>query len=230
MGCQHTPVMVAAGRHDRLPARLALKLACDCGGCPGGQDLSSVWLARRPGQDYCRCRDAQGRSSVWVAVMPGCKCCGGLAGVRGWAPEVKAVLEAVLVRTTCWVGQSKFGGTLVLAEMPCWVGLGGGCFGGVSPGGWVKPGLTQLDGLHPAFLDVSSANFHSQTLRGLIFLVQVPWAGSLTWASDSSLLSGDLQGCDIPLCMGHHTTGLSSNYTTSLPGPTHLDIAFSLYP
>ena len=64
VGCLHTPGMVAAGRRDRLPGRLALKLARDCGGCPGGQDLSSVWLARRPGQDYCRYRDAQGRYSV----------------------------------------------------------------------------------------------------------------------------------------------------------------------
>ena len=69
----------------------------------------------------------------------------------------------------------------------------------------------------PALPDISPARFQSQTLCGLISLVQVPGAGQPTWSSEPSLLRRTSEAVMSLLPVGCSTADVGSGQTASPP-------------
>lgn len=81
----------------------------------------------------------------------------------------------------------------------------------------------------PAFLNISPADFQSQTFWGLVFSEQGPHARSPVWGTDPSLLGEDFCNCGTPLSC--ELTTQECGFLTILPllstyPPIHLVVLY----
>ena len=75
---------------------------------------------------------------------------------------------------------------------------------------------------------MTPADLQSQAFWRLIFLVQDPWAASLTWDSFSLVLGENLFSCDYPPIVGHPHGVMGLDYTEP-PPPLPFSLWFLLY-